>query len=98
MFLHKCHYYWRGTAATGVCRRPGYWCLQKARLLMPAEGQVVSAAVPEVGAALVAVAGLLVLGLHHTLHGGHGGQDSTTIQVTFVSKLNLDFFSLFQPF
>ena len=40
---------------------------------MPAEGQVVSAAVPEVGAALVAVAGLLVLGLHHALHRGHGG-------------------------
>ena len=59
---------------------------------MSAEGQVVSAAVPEVCAALVAVAGLLVLGLHHALHGGHGGQGSTTIQVTiFVSKLNLDF-------
>ena len=43
-------------------------------LLVSAEGQVVSAAVPEVGAALVAVAGLLVLGLHHALHGGHGGQ------------------------
>ena len=60
---------------------------------MPAEGQVVSAAVPEVGAALVAVAGLLVLGLHHALHGGHG----TNITI-FVSTLNLDFFSLFEPF
>ena len=69
---------------------------------MSAEGQVVSAAVPEVGAALVAVAGLLVLGLHHALHGGHGGQGNTAIKVTiFVSRLNLNFLaflSLFNPF